>query len=682
MADTRQFHEANRDKLVAYFSKGEKYSRTLGVRLEHVIVRKNAGGAISYSDPGGVRDVLERLAPFYDEKAYEGEMLVRLSKPLQSITIEAGGQLELSIGPCATVVDVEREYLDFRNHLDPILDESGLETPMLGYNPGARSSDIELVPQARYVCMDRYFAERSHAGVCMMRSTAATLVSLDYENESDAMRKMRIAQIIAPILALICDNSPVCEARPRRCGMARARVWTEVDQHRVGTVPGSLKRGYSFAAYADYILSREAVLVPDEGFDAALSACPTMNGWRYVGEQTFDEVYAEREMTYDELEHALSVVWPDARLRGFLQIRAADAMPLEYVLAYLVLVKSLFYSKRNLGVLESLLGSIDEAQVLEAKKALMAKGYGAEVYGRSAEFWADLLVVLATGSLDPGEATYLEPIASMVRYRFTLADIWPRLMEKRRFMPEDASRAPVIGIVPRYDFEWTGLAVSDGYLSGLLESGSIPIVLPTTSDPSHIASIVAACDGFLMPGGQDIDPARYGQRREVHTHRSATARDEMEPALIRAIIEADKPFLGVCRGIQSLNVTLGGTLYQDVAEAYPDSPIDHVQGRPYEIPSHFVDVDPTSQLATCLSTLHFDVASLHHQSIDKVGEGLRVVATSPVDGVIEAVEMPGKHFIIGVQWHPEHTWSTRQHSRDLFKAFVDACAACRAETRA
>ena len=123
-------------------------------------------------------------------------------------------------------------------------------------------------------------------------------------------------------------------------------------------------------------------------------------------------------------------------------------------------------------------------------------------------------------------------------------------MEKRNEMPPGSPASPVIGVVPRYDFEWTGLAVSDGYLSGLLETGAVPIVLPTTSDPAHIERIVAACDGFLIPGGQDIDPERYGHRREPHTHRSARARDKMEQALVRAVIEADKKELAkeFCRG--------------------------------------------------------------------------------------------------------------------------------------
>ena len=664
MGEQTTFHEVNRKKLVAFFTGGEKFAHTLGVEIEHVVNRQNAGGTVSYFEPGGVRDILERLAPAYEKLTYEGPNLIALAKPRQVITIEPGGQIEISIGPCTTVVDVEREYLDFRAHLDPILDEFGLDTPMLGYNPAACARDIKLVPKFRYECMSGFLGEQAYASWCMMRATASLQVSVDYEDDDDAVRKLRIAEIIAPILALISDNSPIFEAQERTCNMVRTKVWADMKQDRVGTIPGSLAAGFTLADYADYILSREAILVPDDAAD---------NGWRYVGAQTFDELYADREMTDAELEHALSMVWPDARLKNFLEIRPADAMPLEYALAYVLLIKNLFYSKRNLGVLESLLGDVGEDDVRQAKAQLMEKGYGAEIYGRPAGFWADLLVVLASGALEPDEFIYFEPLASMVHYRFTLASVWPRLMEKRRHMPEGSPSAPVVGVVPRYDFEWTGLAVSDGYLSGLLETGCIPIVLPTTSDPSHIASIVAACDGFLIPGGQDIDPARYGCQRQIHTHRSATARDEMEDALIRAAVAADKPVLGICRGMQSLNVALGGTLFQDVYESYPESDTVHVQGMPYDMPGHMVEIDEGSLLAACVGAPRIGVSSIHHQCVDQVGEGLVVVAKSPDDGVVEAIEMPNKKFVVGVQWHPEHMWRTRPHAKRLFQAFVDAC---------
>ena len=657
----------NRENIVKYFRDSCKSDQTLGFELEHVLLHED-GRPVSYSEPGGVRDVLTRLAPSYKKVFYEDGNIVSVARSYEVVTIEPAGQIEVSLGPYRSVVEMEKAYLAFRNSLDPILEEFGLMTPMLGYNPSSCARDLELVPKYRYACMTDFLGAQAYEGICMMRGTASLQISVDYENEVDAMRKMRIAEAISPVLALICDNSPMFEGEERTANMVRTRIWSGMKPDRTGTVPGSLKPGFAFSDYADYIMTREAILAPEEDGE----------GWRSVGARTFDELYAQREMSQHDIEHALSMVWPDVRLKSFLEIRPADAMPIEYSLAYTVLVRALFYSKRNLGVLESLLFNVGEAEIVHAKAALMEKGYGAEIYSRPVEFWADLLVVLASGSLQPDEAVYLEPIASMVKHRFTLASIWSRLMEKRNDMPAGSSSAPIIGVVPRYEFEWTGLAISDGYLSGLLEAGCIPIVLPETSDAAHIERIVDMCDGFLVPGGQDIDPARYGKRRESHTHRSATARDLMEQALIQAVVAADKPLLGICRGMQSLNVALGGTLHQDVMAQYPETALQHVQGRPFDMPAHMVELVEGSLLASCVGATRLGVNTIHHQSVAELGEGLVVNAVSPDDGVIEGLEMPGKRFIVGVQWHPEHMWRNRPHSKRLFRALVEAAAATRA----
>ena len=663
MSNATRFHDVNREKIAAYFEKGDKYTRTLGFELEHIVLHTDTNAPVSYSEPGGVRDVLKRLSAHYEQTLFDGDDIVGCASPREVVTIEPAGQIEISLGPCDSVFEVERLYLGFRNKLDPILEELGLQTPMLGYNPSAKARDLELIPKFRYKCMTEFLGAQAYDGICMMRGSGSLQVSIDFRNEADALRKLRIAEILSPILALICDNSPMIEAEERTKNLVRTAIWAGMKQDRVGTVPGSLSPTFTFADYADYILSREAILVPDEESET---------GWRYVANQTFDEIYNDREMTSAEIEHALSMVWPDTRLKKFVEIRPADAMPLEYALAYVVLVRALFYSDRNLGVLESLLTQVSEEDVRLAKDALMEKGYGAEIYGRPAEFWTDLLMVLASGNLDDGEFIYLEPLASMVRYRTTLANIWPRLMEKRSMEFSDVHEAPVIGVVPRYDFEWAGLAIGDNYLSGLLEAGGLPIVLPTTHDPVAIERLVAACDGFLIPGGQDIDPGRYGKRRKPHTHRSATARDQMEDALIRAAVAADKPVLGVCRGMQSLNVTLGGTLHQDIHADHSAASLPHVQGRPFDVPAHMVDIVEGSKLLECVGAARLGVNTIHHQSIAELGEGLVVSAISPDDGVIEGIEMPDKHFIMGVQWHPEHMWRTRPHSKRLFCAFVKA----------
>ena len=666
----RDYRELNRRRLAAYLQDGCKHERFLGFKLEHVLLHGGNNASVGYSEEHGVRRVFEMLAETYGEPLRENGEIVGLKAPDSTVMVGPAGQIEFSARPLAGVEEIERVYLDFRNHLDPILDELGLVTPMLGYNPSARAEDLEPVPRHRYDCMTRYLGRQSYAGVCMMRGSSSVMVSVDFENETDAMRKLRIAQAIAPILSLMCDNSPVFEGEERVSDMVRAKGYSDMQQDRVGTIPGSMAPGYSFDDYADYILTRRAIYVPD-------GAEP--EGGRYVGDETFDEVYANREMTAEEIGHALSMVWPDVRLRTYLKIRAADAMPIEYCLAYTVLIRALFYSDRNLRVLESMLGNVGEWNVAQAKGALMEGGYGAEVYGRPAEFWADLLLVLASGALEPGEAAYLEPLSSMTKHRFTLAGIWSRLMEKRHDMPSGSPEAPVIGVVPRYDFEWTGLAISDGYLSGLLEVGAVPVVLPLTSDAAHIARLVNSCDGFLIPGGQDIDPSCYGARREPRTHRSATSRDSMERALILAALAAGKPILGICRGMQSINVTLGGTLCQDIAshraETAPDgSTTAHMQKRPFESPAHMVDVDPRSQLGRIVGATRLGVNTIHHQCVDKLGSGLVVNAVSVEDGVPEGIEMPSARFVIGVQWHPEYMWRRRPHSKRLFRALVEAAA--------
>lgn len=670
MEQLTDMQKRNRQKLIDYFSAGITKTERLGFELEHLLLHENSLSPVTYTEPHGVRNILERLAPAFDTVSYENDQIVGLARKKAVISIEPAGQLEISAGPFNNVLEIEEAYLQFRADLDPILEEFGLCTPMLGYHPTACAKDLELIPKFRYQCMNDFLGKQSYFGVCMMRGSASVQVSIDYHSEADAMRKLRISEMLAPILALMCDNSPIFETEESETRLVRSAIWAGMNQDRVGCVPGSLEQTFSFADYADYIMTREAILVPGS----------KEGSWEYVGAATFDEVYAAREMTKGEIEHALSMVWPDTRLKNFIEIRPADALPLEYALAYAVLIGAIFYNERNLDVLDSLLGTVTEEDVAAAKTALMESGYGATIYGRNAAFWADLLIVLAQGVITNDEEAYLEPLSSMVGYRHTLAGAWPRLMEKHTQIPPGNPNSPVIGIVPRYDFEWAGTSMHDGYTSGLLETGAVPIVLPLTSDPEHIKRLVRSCDGFLIPGGQDIDPARYGAKRKMHTHRSATARDKMESVLIPEALAAGKPILGICRGMQSLNVVLGGTLHQDINAEHPGGAESHVQPRPWDMPAHMLNLVEGSKLERIVGAPRIGVNTLHHQSIAELGRGLKVSAVAD-DGVIEGIELEGDVFAVGVQWHPERMWRRRPHSKRLFAALVEAAAEVRKNTR-
>lgn len=664
------FSETNRDALVEYFRAGEKETRTFGFELEHVLVRKNTGAPVSYSEPQGVRAVLERLAESVDTLVHEGDSLVGLTRGTWAVSLEPAAQLEVSAGPFEKVVEAEESYLEFRSFLDPVLEEFGIMTPMVGYVPSARACDLELIPKFRYESMDRFLSEESPWGARMMRGSASLQVSIDYASEKDAMRKLRVAEQIAPVLAHICDNTPIFENEERSGHMARTAVWTGMRQDRVGTVPGSLAPGFGYRDYADYLLTRGAILVPDA--EAAV-------GWRFVGAQTFDEAYAERAMGAADVEHALSMVWPDARLKNFVEIRPADALPFDFSLAYMALVRGLFYNEQNLAALEALLSGAGENEVRSAKEALMREGYAAHVYGRSIDFWVDTLVTLALGATDSSELSYLEPLASMTRNRFTLADAYQDPHKREQGYKEAISHlavktgTPRIGIFPRYDFELTGLSISEGYTTGVLVSGGLPFVLPLTDNLCVLDRIVDVCDGFIIPGGQDIDPDFYGQKRDVRLHRVTRQRDEMEQALIPRILEAGKPILGICRGMQALNVATKGTLYQDIHRTHPASTIRHAQRRPFTAPTHEVDVVPGSLLAQITESQRFGVNSLHHQCVCEPGRGMAVSARAD-DGVIEAIEMPDAAFVIGVQWHPELLWRTQPEARRLFEALVKAAS--------
>ena len=172
------------------------------------------------------------------------------------------------------------------------------------------------------------------------------------------------------------------------------------------------------------------------------------------------------------------------------------------------------------------------------------------------------------------------------------------------------------------------------------------------------------CDGLLMPGGVDIEPARYGQETHEKCGKIDTARDAAEWWMLEAFLPTKKPVLGICRGIQMLNVFLGGTLHQHID--------GHSDFKTRATGCHKVNVIPGSRLHRLVETETFTVNSLHHQAVDALGKDLAVCAVSE-EGIVEAVVHTSHPFLLGVQWHPEHMSRTDKRQQNIFEAFVNAC---------
>ncbi len=214
---------------------------------------------------------------------------------------------------------------------------------------------------------------------------------------------------------------------------------------------------------------------------------------------------------------------------------------------------------------------------------------------------------------------------------------------------------------------------SGNYPAALAASGALPVVIPLDLPEEVMREIFERLDGLLLAGGVDIAPEEYGETPHPQLGRVDRLRDAAELTLARWALAADLPILGICRGIQSLNVAAGGTLYQDLAAQFPCAR-QHTY-RPaessWEKPTHQVRLATGSRLAAILGVAELGVNSFHHQAVKQPAPGLAPVAWAE-DGVIEGIEDPARRFVIGVQWHPEGMFQTDPLARRLFAAFVAA----------
>ena len=229
---------------------------------------------------------------------------------------------------------------------------------------------------------------------------------------------------------------------------------------------------------------------------------------------------------------------------------------------------------------------------------------------------------------------------------------------------------PIIGVMPLWDDEKESIWMLPGYMDGISEAGGTPIILPFSADESELKRLAGMCDGFLFTGGHDVSPELYSETAMEGLTLCCKKRDIMEGIVLEEAIGTDKAILGICRGIQFINVRLGGTLYQDIPTQHP-SDTEHHQPAPYDVPIHNVKVMKDSPLYELLQTECLPVNSCHHQAIKALAPALEVMAAAP-DGLVEALYKPGYRFLWAVQWHPEFLHEKDENSRRIFSAFVDA----------
>jgi putative glutamine amidotransferase len=220
-------------------------------------------------------------------------------------------------------------------------------------------------------------------------------------------------------------------------------------------------------------------------------------------------------------------------------------------------------------------------------------------------------------------------------------------------------RRPIIGICTAVEqarwsvWEQPALLLPRNYVDAVQRAGGFALMLPpdqrSVEDPAEALELI---DGLLLAGGADIDPLSYGQPAHAETVGTVAERDAFEIALTRGAIELDLPVLGICRGMQLINVARGGTLLQHLPERFGHQEHRRVPGS-FDGADHDVELLADTLATRVVGEARHSAKSHHHQGVDRLGDGLQVSGASSLDGLPEAIELPGRHFVLGVQWHPE-----------------------------
>ena len=360
-----------------------KKEKSLGIEVEHFVLEKDSLKSVPYSGDGGVKEIIQKLMAIYpDAEPIIGEDILGFNTRDFNITLEPAAQIEISVAQSDDIRRIGDIYKDFYGKLMSVVDPLGLCLCAVGCQPVSHADDLELIPKGRYRLMDEHFKKTGTGGRQMMRGTASSQISVDFTSEDDFRRKLQAAYFYTPLFKLGTDRVKTFQGEPVGMRMKRTDIWNRTDPSRCGVLPGVFKPDYGFKDYAEYLCSVPLIFIPENGTES------------YTGFATAPELFAGREITKSETEHVFSMPFPDVRVKRYLEIRGADAMPFEGGSAFCALVKGLIYSEDVLDYVQMCIREkgLNEDSIRDTEASLMKNGWDGVVYGQSArEFLKETL---------------------------------------------------------------------------------------------------------------------------------------------------------------------------------------------------------------------------------------------------------------------------------------------------
>ncbi|MFQ5667777.1 MAG: glutamate--cysteine ligase [Candidatus Binatia bacterium] len=405
------------DELVSYFEAACKPREMwrIGTEYEKVAVWAANGRAVPFS--GGIEEVLRRLADRYRwTPVLENGRLVALQGTEASVTLEPGGQLELSGRQCDSVHCAQREFAEHVEQIVTVGEELGIVFLGLGMQPTSSLDEIEWVPKQRYAIMAPHMLRVGSLGQRMMKQTATVQVNIDYASEHDAMAKLRVGMGIVPVLTAMFANSPISDGRLNGFLSFRGHIWTGTDPARCGLLPFVFKQSCGFSDYIDYALDVPMYFIVRDGRWVDMTALSFRRFWK--------EGYESHRATMGDWNAHLTTLFPECRLKGYIELRSIDSQPPDLMLAVPALIKGIFFEEDCQCAAWDLVKAWTWEERLSLYHAVHRQGLKARVRGIELREFARELMVIAEAGLErcrqvnaagESEALYLERLRELVR---------------------------------------------------------------------------------------------------------------------------------------------------------------------------------------------------------------------------------------------------------------------------
>lgn len=417
------------DDLLEPFHEAEKPRRRwrIGTEAEKFGVLRDSGQPIAFEGETGVKTVLLELRDrhgWFPEAEVAGGDLISLRRGDASITLEPGGQLELSGAPLGSIHQTCAEFRGHMTELSDISEELGIAWLGLGFHPTARQEDLPWVPKLRYGIMKKYLPTRGSLALDMMRRTATVQANFDYSSEDDAIRKMRVSLGIAPIVTAIFANSPFVEGVATGERSHRAAVWLDTDPDRSGLLPFAWEEDFGYRRYVEYALDVPMFMIKRDGKPVANTG------------QTFRSFLADgyegHRATMDDWTTHLNTIFPEARLKNIIEVRSADSQKTSMICALPALLKGVLYDEASLAKAESMVSSLTHDLAEAARPDIAKRGMRAELAGRELAEWANELLAISEDGLarlshlnrkGEDERVHLSELKSLVTQGKSPADV-------------------------------------------------------------------------------------------------------------------------------------------------------------------------------------------------------------------------------------------------------------------